>query len=470
MKGKIILWMFVLLVVVQTIAASSCYTIINTPNNNNDYWKVRSYDQISNDLDDWLSQDVSITTPSGLGAGYQYTIRIEDNCFNRGLPSKLGNTGITSNDLNIQDISGDYEATSIGSNDIYTISIPSITTQSTGYVKDLDFTGDSTYRDYDFLCNENFKVTKQLQIIRNFLWDRLEPGEINCANYPNVVECALDKNTGQSIHYATAVATLAQQCGINTKVIHGIVEGNFNGLDISLDNSKEDYWIEFLDDEWHTFQTSEESPISQREYNCRDGIDDDSDGNIDCLDSDCDQEYECQVTWPTTTKFENIYSTDLTELTNPSNVEEIILGNAYGEIKWMDTFLNLADVNIDDHVTLEEKALVVKEGPFDHPAVVKLQTIYLRNPEIRDELGVCATCEITRFENHQIEFTIPGKGIYQLSEESTNRSRSTTDVPIISQSKWYDDPMSSIKNLSTKNKIIGGLAILFLLWWKFIRK
>ena len=83
--------------------AETCYTAISVPQADKYYWKAVTYSGINDgNYADYLTKAGTLIAPTGLGTGYQYTVRIDADCFDHYILSNLYTTGITSDQINIQ--------------------------------------------------------------------------------------------------------------------------------------------------------------------------------------------------------------------------------------------------------------------------------------------------------------------------------------------------------------------------------
>jgi hypothetical protein len=295
----------VLLLLMPIAVADSCFTILDSPSNDVFYWKAVSYDIIKDgDYTNWFERTSNSYVPSALSVNH-YNIRVDKNCFGGFLLQSNRMTGADSGTLYIQMDVNDLYAPAIAVNKLYTVSLANREPASTGFIRDItsgsidgvnymqkpaSLSSSTGYQDMKIgLCNGQSTILSQMYAVRNKVWSTLEYSTPACGTqYKNIAECAVATHSGTDAYYATLVALLGRECGIPTRVVYGITEGQFQGIDLMMNEDKRHYWVEFYDNGWHTFESSEGGPVpSKVESNCQDKLDNDKDGLVDCVDSDC---------------------------------------------------------------------------------------------------------------------------------------------------------------------------------------
>jgi transglutaminase superfamily protein len=434
-----------MMILVSSIAiGSTCFTVLNSPSNDKEYWTAQHYDIIIDDqLNGFLDATTKINQIQGLDAGYQYNIRIDDECFNDYLLVPTGTNGITSESLSIIKNSDDYSASNINNNLIYTISRSSteyssnklVSQITTRVVDGIDYSTlpaslkDSTKSpEYiklkNEVCNSNNKIVDQLYIIQDKIWQYIEYDSTgaDCNNEANILECIVKDKKASNVQYATLGLALAKDCGIPARIAYGISEGSFDGIDIRFKSERQHYWIEFYDGGWYPIEMTEEgtSRPQSTEVNCLNMEDDDNDGKSDCLDTDCSEILFCQGQYPTTNNFNNVYSTNLNTLPNAYSINDLTFGNQYGEVKWTDKAIDLRNKNIDSTLTISQNKIVMNSNipDLNQEAIAILNNIEFEKPMILIGTAKCGACEILSDQNDKVQFSIPGVGTYSITEES----------------------------------------------------
>lgn len=438
MKKAIIIIMLVLLS--SSVLAETCFTIVNTPMNERHYWKAITYD-ILQDGSEYLEKTVDVTSNPGLGPGVQYNIRMDKNCFNNYLLSHLETTGMDSGTMFLQKNGDDYQTLTPTINALYTVSRQEQTGQSIHFVSDIStgiidginylqmpssFTVSGQHTDYNNLkqglCNPNLRITEQLANIVDKVWDNLDYGTPSCTSYVNIIDCALTTGKGDSSHYSTLATLLARDCGIPTRVVKGISEGLFNGINIEFNENKIHYWIEYYDTEWYTLDVTAGGGTlpTGLEINCGDSLDNDNDGKPDCWDEECTGTIYCQGEYPTTTDFDNSYSTNIDSLPNAYAINQLILGNEHGEVTWTDQNLDLRDTNLDSALKISFNKVEIISSKLNKPCTIILKGLSFTDPAPLLNGQECTACEIEAYtpDGGWLGFTAPGIGTYSSEEAS----------------------------------------------------
>jgi hypothetical protein len=303
---------FLMLLFIPFAAADTCFTVLDSPTGDLHYWKAESFDTINDSkLSDWLEIKAKQNTVDGLADGTQYNLRIDKDCFSGYLISHNTLTGADSGYLNLINSGGSLYSSQAGKNDIYTFSVQDEIT-SIGYLNSIT-TGTIDGTDYlqlpaslssssqfqsmkNNVCKQSVKISDQMYYIQASVWNKLSYGEPACStDFPNIIECSLNRGYGTDVHYATIITSLARSCGIPARVVYGISEGELIGSDIYLPESKMHYWVEYYDAGWHTLESANfgSSLPEKIETNCMDGKDNDADGYRDCIDPECLQTLFC---------------------------------------------------------------------------------------------------------------------------------------------------------------------------------
>lgn len=502
MKATILVLM--LAIMVATAAASPCFTAVNVPQNTNHYWKAITYDTIQDgNLANaaWLQSTGGVTSAGTLGAGYQYNIRVDQNCFNNYLPQTLDATGIASSTLFVQKYGDDLHSSDNPQSRTYTISRQDTSTASNKYVKDIatgtigginywqkpasfaDLTKHPKYNSLkEGLCNWNQKASEQMDRITDKVWAGLAPGSMNCGSqYTNIVDCALETGKANPEAYATLVALLARDCKVPARVVKGISEGTFDGLDIRFDQAKTHYWIEYWAGQWYTLEATESGSTlpTSIETNCLDASDNDHDTLVDCRDPDCSKVLYCQGNYPTTTKFYNTYSTNLEQLANVYRINLLILGNEFGEIKWENQALDLRNKELDTMADLSANKATITDSALNKPNTILLNKLAWTTPEVLRNNQPCPQCAVTYYKNGVASFTTPGIGTYTTREKILTPIRNVTAnttspgyLPTIPAKTgtwgkigWLKSLGTWFGNLSTLLKVGIVAAIVFGIWY-----
>ena len=499
MNKLIISLTIVLLFSIVGVAATNCFTIINTPQNEKYYWKAITYDHITDDTLT-LESTSSITVAPMLGLGIQFNIQINQDCFGHFLPIHEETTGITSNTLLIQQQSPDYKTALDPTGQQYTISeqlipieppilisnIPSCNIDQKNYcqIPNILTTVSPAYQTFKYgLCNNAFTIKEQIDAIRYKIWQNFPSAEIiNCVGYINRIECIILQKKDTDPDYALLTALLARECGIPTRIAYGISQGTYNGIDLTFPDNKH-YWIEYYNQgHWYTAETNPPKGPTDKETNCQNNIDDDLDGAADCHDTDCTGELACEGTFPTTTQYINQYSTILSDLPNAYNIETISLGDYYGSVTWKG-HLDLRNQNLDNTLFIQKNQLTINNQipALNIPNTIIMRDISYDAPTIQRNGLPCTECNITTLSilQHSITFTTPGIGTYTLIGPN-NQSNITLPPPsgtIITTPtsagfnyKKVWNTITKIWNsipLSNLIKIIIILAIILLIiWWR----
>jgi hypothetical protein len=291
------LWVFGLMAVllIGVAAAESCFTAVNVPQANKYYWKAVTYTGIQDgNYDSFLTKQSSPNVTPSIGPGYQFIMRLDNNCFESHLLGNKDSTGMTSSQINVEKIFEDYTTPDFIPNKLYTVSVQNNDDVSTRIVNQI---GTGTINSVNYLalpasfnnvdnhaavreltnaglCNPTLKITRQMDEIKLAVWEKVEPSDdvITCTSQ-NKVDCTLEQAKGSSMDYAALNMVLGRICGVPTRVIRGISEGNFDGVDISFESQKEHYWIEFYDNGWFEKEVTEAGlslPLGI-ETNCQDG-------------------------------------------------------------------------------------------------------------------------------------------------------------------------------------------------------
>lgn len=515
MKKILILLMLVLML--ASVSAETCFTVLNSPTTERTYWKAISYDLIKDNQFEnygWLDKTANINPNTGLGVGYQYNLRIDKACFGNYLLSNIDSTGVNSGSLYIEKYNDDVYSSNIAVNALYTISRKKSDLTSLHYVKDIK-TGTinginyiqkpqslSTSTKYNQikqgLCNSNYKITDQLYKIMDTVWSNIIYSDVqnSCSGYSNIVECALNNGKGDSAVYATSVALLARDCNIPTRIVYGISEGSFDGIDLQFQENKKHFWIEYYDDGWFTLDVTEEGTTSPDsiEINCLDGLDNDKDSKIDCKDENCAFVTFCQGAYPTTTNFYNSLSTDLSSLPNAYSINNLVLANTYGSIQWTNQALDLRNKNLDTSLTIIKNNVILTDviPALNKPANVTIKGVSLVTPRVLNNGKVCENCRVISYSNNNVVFEVPGIGSYVVKDNSTLTSLELTltmavnnetfdnvsYLPAVPQSdskfsQWIDKLMSAkttFLNYSTLTKVIIIGLVIIVIYYIFIRR
>ena len=430
-----------------TVMAENCVTILNAPGNDRLFWKATGYDQITSAND--LARTPNYYANPGLGVGTIYSMRVDKDCFNSYLLTSNAATGLDSGAIFIQKDNDDYKNSPLAKNTMYSVSKKALETDSNGYVKDIT-TGNIGGINY---------LSKPTNINTKFPnYDNMTTGL--CGNYKvkeQIQRVALkvqDAGITNSKDASILAAALGRQCGVPTRIIFGISEGQFNGVNILFDESYEHYWIEYYDKGWHTLDVAVQSNEGPKtiETTCLDGTDNDNDGLIDCRDPDCSSQFYCQGNWPTTTRYNNVLTTDLTKLTQAYRINSLVIGNEFGDITFKDQAIDLRNKNLDNMIDLlSNKATITG---FNKPASIKLVGIFFSNPNINKDGSSCNTCKITSYSNNMLTFSVPGDGTYTATQAiPTNTTiqppSNVTLPPTVTPSTDYGAKFGQIKNLWT---------------------
>jgi hypothetical protein len=472
MKSTIII-LLMAIIMTTGVMAENCFTAVNAPGTDRYYWKATSYDLITSTND--ISRTPIYENNPGIGPGTLYTMRVDKDCFNTYLLSSNTATGISSGAMFIQKDNDDYKDSAIAKNTLYTISkisseVPSTNTVqsiTTGNIKGINYLQRATnikakYPDYDTiktgLCNGNYKVTEQVQRIITSVQD--------AHDYTN------------SLDYTIIITSLSRDCGVPTRIIKGISEGNFNGIDLSFEETKTHHWIEYYDQGWHTIDPSEQiitSPTSI-ETSCIDNQDNDNDGKIDCRDPDCSNYFYCQGGFPTTIKYNNVLSTPMSSLNQAWRVQNLVVGNEYGDITWKDQSLDLRGKNLDPMIDILQNKVIITG--FNKPATIKLVGINIPSPIINKDGSPCQNCKITGSANNMITFTMEGDGTYTVTQTPTTPTAPTnatlppapTTGPSITEKLKTIKGIISSLSLGAKAAIILAIILVVYLYIKHRNK
>ena len=496
MNKLIINLTIVLLLVTIGVSAANCFTIINTPQNEKYYWKAITYDHLTDDTINPESTS-SITAAPMLGLGIQFNIQINQNCFANYLPIHEETTGITSNTLMIQQQIPDYKTTLNPSGQQYTISeqltpiepptlmsnIATCTIEGKNYCQTPNtlLTNSPTYQSYQQgICNNAYTIKEQIDSIRYKIWQNIQPADIiNCVGYNNKIECDLKQGKATDQDYAIITTILARSCGIPTRIVYGISQGTYNGIDLVFQDNKH-YWIEYLNQgHWYTAETNPSKGPTDKETDCQNNLDDDKDGTADCHDTDCNGELACEGTFPATTQYINQYSTVLTNMPNAYNIPEISLGDHYGSVTWKG-HIDLRNQNLDNTLIIQKNQITINNNipALNIPNIINMREISYDAPTINRNGQPCTACVVTTLSvlTHSITFTTPGIGTYSLIGLS-NQTNTTLPLPSntvttpTSVGFNYKKVWDGIKNiwnkipLSDLGKIIAILVIIIIIWW-----
>ena len=127
-----------LLLTIGVVTAETCFTAINVPQSNKYNWKTITYTEIlDGNYNNYLNKPNTITALPGIGPGYQYQIRTDNNCFEGYILSNKDLTGITTNKLTLQRKDTDYHTTNFETNKIYTVSIQETDARSSRLVNQI---------------------------------------------------------------------------------------------------------------------------------------------------------------------------------------------------------------------------------------------------------------------------------------------------------------------------------------------
>jgi hypothetical protein len=494
-------WLFGLmaLVLIGSVAAESCFTAVNVPQSNKMYWKAITYSEIVDaEFTDYLEREDVPSDLLTLGPGYQYQMRLEKDCFDGYLLSNLDVSGITSTQINLQQRDDDYYTTNFIENKIYTVSLEErddvstklVSQVTTGVVEGTDylalpvsFSEPNKHPELQAmldagLCNQNLKITAQLEDIRLAMWEKMTPTStaLTCSKQ-NIVDCAIADGNADSELYAATGMVLARSCGVPVRIAHGVSEGTFDGVDIYYNENKIHYWLEFYDDGWYNFEVVESGAgvPSGIEFNCIDGVDNDNNGDADCDDFMCFQDRACEAT-ASTSSFDNAQSTDLDSLPNLVSVNNLTLGNEHGSVSWINQGLDLRNVNIDSGVVISANSINVNGvvPALNAPATA---TITATGDFQRLMKGVetCTECELLSSEV-PIIFTIPGNGQYSAEFAEVvvvNETATVAEPPAaVTDEGVIKNTINKVKNAWNKLTNLGKgtvallvLGILFL-WWR----
>jgi hypothetical protein len=501
MKKGLLLFGIVALLMLSVVSAETCFTAINVPQNNNGYWKSVTYTGLRNGYyDNFLTTTTIPPVIPVLAGGQQFTLRLENDCFNGNLLSNKDVTGMTSSQINLNKVYVDYQTPDFIANKLYTLSLVTEDVVSTslvkevptGYVDAIDYLALPDTFPYDDaahtqikamaedVCDPDLKITTQMENIKLSLWSVLEPSSdsVSCSAM-NMVDCYLSKGRADSRGYAASAMVLGRLCGVPTRVAYGISEGDFDGVDISFDADKMHYWIEFYDDGWLEQEVTEGGSTlpSGVETNCINNVDDDDDGNIDCWDSDCSSKEICS-SWPSTTDFDNAFSTLLTTLPNAYSVNDLTLGNEFGSVTWTDQSLDIRGVDLDLAITITDEQIVVTNNVpvLANPDVGVLRDVANPDPKILLNGQPCPACVIDEVVNGAVTFSMNGVGNYTVSPVVVVNE---SDVPVVVPKKetgFLKDPVDWVKTQWDKLTNVGKIVLIVVvagvvfLWWRRHRR
>lgn len=493
--NKLLLFGIIMLLLVSTASAETCFTALNVPINQPHYWKAVTYDDL---LDNhlvsygWLVSNDDVSLSDGIGPGYQFQMRIDKNCFDGRLLSNIESTGAMSSDIVVQSKGVDYATNNPSANKIYTLSlqdddsssVKQVGDISTGVVDGVDYlqlpdsfsqaSSHAAFAAKKTLCDDSLLITEQLEVLKYDTWLELErvTTPISCSS-ANIIDCILDKGEGEDIHYATLVVAEARQCGIPSRVVKGISEGSFNGVDIKFDSEQVTYWLEFYDDGWKSYPLAESGAgvPSNIEQHCADNLDNDYDDLIDCWDTECDGSVAC-ADWPST----KLYGTDLFTLNNPANIPYLELVNDFGGVIF-NTSIDLRGVNVDQSLVITQNSLKLSDDAFNVPAQAQLGRLTLKEPlTILKDTNPCTDCNLVGYANGTAVFTIPGTGIYSLKGHVANATvTNETIIPVagdglLDKAKGVGDKVKALWGSLTTIGKIGIPALLFLIYLVYKRR
>lgn len=480
------------LLIISVVSAENCYTAISVPSADKLYWKAITYDGVKDSsYNDYLTRNDDPTDLLSIGPGNAYTIRLESNCFGGYLLNNKESTGITSSQINIQKRNADYYTTNYLSNKIYTLSVQQnndVSTKrvneiNTGVIEGTDYLAlpDSfsvTTKHLEFqtmmtgVCNPNLKITEQLEQVKEAIWKTIDGSTTaSGCSQTNIIDCVITSKTGTNKEYATLFMIAARTCGVPSRVVTGISEANFDGVDLYFPKDKTHYWIEYYDGKWFEKEVTETSTSipSSLENNCQDGIDNNQNGLVDCWDSECSESYAC-TSWVTTNVFDNDYSTDLTTLPNPYSVNNLTIGNEYGSVTWTDQELDLRGVQIETAVNIAPNLISINEQvpSLDSPATAKLLGLTPGTKKILKNNALCTECKIIEELPASIEFNITGKGTYKIQYNNINTTNTTTTIVPVANTAMgtglWNKVKTSYNKLTNLSKIIIVIIIIGLFW------
>ena len=476
-----------MLLLVGVATAQTCFTAINVPEGDKLYWKAITYTEIENNkINNYLNPHPDIIQNTALGSGQQYLIRIDKNCFNNYLLSHKDQTGITSNQINIQKRGLDYYTINTPAEQTYTISKTKPTTTSTRTVKQITTSTigginykalPNTFNDLNNhpeikkiidagLCDADLKITQQLDKIKYEVWNQVTNNHAPTGcNSENIVDCVLAQRTGTPEQITALNMVLNRLCGVPTRIAHGISEAEFDGINLYFRENKKHYWLEYYDGAWYNKEVLPNTITSApRVENCIDGKDNNNNGLIDCTDPQCSNNYAC-TSWVITRNFKNTHSTDLTRLPNTLNINDLTLGNEHATITWKDQGLNLRGVNLDTAVIIDPERIQIRHPELNKTATVKINK---RINNVYKDNELCTAC---RPINQT--FTIQGIGTYTYTQQTTNNS--TTQPVITNPTTNKDSIFTQIKDtynkITTTGKIIILITLILIIWmWRRRRK
>lgn len=487
MKKTILLGLLTMLLLVGVATAQNCFTALNVPEADKLHWKAITYIGIENDkTTNFLTTHTDIGSTPSLGIGLQYLIRADQNCFNNYLLSHKDQTGITSNQINIQQRGLDYYTTSNIEEPTYTLSKSKTSTESTrtvrqittGTIRGINYLAlPNTFNDLNNhpeikeivdqgLCNEDLQISHQLEKIKYATWDIIENNQApsNCDSN-NIVDCVVAQRTGNNQQIAALNMVLGRLCGVPTRIAYGISEAEFDGVNLYFKQDKRHYWIEYYDGSWYNLEVTPNTYTSSPRIEvCIDGKDNTNNGLIDCKDPACSNNYAC-TNWPTTTKYNNPESTNLANIPNAYKVNDLTVGNEHATVTWKNKELNLRGINLDNAIIIDETKIDIRSSSLDAPATIKMNRIprtIFKNDE------ACTNCKI---ENNSI--SIPGRGTYTFEAQRTNTNTTNTTTPPIATTtnnkNFFSQIVDIYNRITTTGKIII-LAVLLLLFFIWRRK
>lgn len=526
--NKTIIVLAMLVMLASMVSAETCFTVMNSPTSTKHYWSAITYDRIKdNELQgiNFLDRSNNLYNNPGLGIGYQYNIRVDNKCFDNYLISRYDATGANSGQLSIQKNNDDLYAATLNTNSLYTVSRKDITSQSTSLVGSV---GNGVINNVDYLhmpdsfnginhpeylvmkeglCNDNLKITDQLYKITDKVWKNLDFAEsVDCGTgYDNIVDCILDKGKGNSAHYSVLVTLLARDCGIPTRIVYGISEGSFDGIDIKLSADKKHFWIQYYDGIWYPMDITEDATTgpSKIEVNCIDSKDNDGDGYPDCSDQDCKAVTFCQGEYPTTFDFDNSYSTDISKLPNVYNIQDLLLGNIYGSVRWINQSIDLRNKDLDSALDISFSSIQLNSNipGLIKPSIMTMKDLDYSEPVVLLNGNKCSSCKIISYEQGNLIFSAPGVGNYRVKENDTlsaaelensqdvtssssnlSNSTNTSYLPALPESTtssagflskpktWISNLWTKFKAYSTVKKIIIVAVIGTIVWFLFFRR
>jgi hypothetical protein len=492
-------WIFGLLAIllIGSVAAENCFTAVSVPQSNKLYWKAITYTELEDGkYVDYLDRPDVPSDQLTLGPGYQYQMRLDKDCFDGYVLSQLDVTGIESDQINLQARDDDYYTVNAIPNKVYTVSIQEddavstklVSQVSTGVIDGVDylalpasFSEQNKHPEFDAalagVCQDNVKITTQLENIRLAAWKVLEPSSdaLTCTK-TNIIDCAISQGKADAELYAATVMAMARKCGVPTRIAHGISEGSFDGVDIYFPESKMHYWIEYYDGRWFNFEVVEAgaSVPTSFESNCYDGLDNDENGEADCDDVRCVMEQGCAAT-VTAAKYDNEYSTDFDELPNLVDVDNLTLGNQYGSVSWIGQSLDLRNVNLDTAVSITQNKINILPTAtvLDKPATATITASGKYERILKGADATCADCEALTTESPFL-FTIPGTGLYSI--EFANVTTNVTSPLVVAPpqedkgliQKTIDWVNKTWGRLTKLGKIVLGVLVVAIiyLWWR----